>query len=59
MVSKVVPVSFFVVCVALPVLGLPEVGSGIVGDFYWKMIRIHFDECCPGYESANIIRSGG
>ena len=34
-VSKTVPVRFFVVGVAVSILGLSEVGSGIEGYFYW------------------------
>ena len=37
-ISETVPVCFFVVGVAVPVLGLSEVGSGIVGDFYGEMV---------------------
>ena len=34
-VGKTVPVHFFVVSVAVSVLGLSEVGSGVEGYFYW------------------------
>ena len=45
--GEAVPVRFFVVCVAVSVLRLSEVGSGTVGNFDGEVVRVYLLSC-PG-----------
>ena len=55
MLRKSVPVRFFVVGEAVPVVDLSEFSFGVESDFYWKVIRVEGGEGGPSGQSADVV----